>query len=191
MPPSTEVRLYFMGMFNNTYLPNFRALMTALERHQTTIGQGLPVRFTVRTQGFNPEDLAGKEWVNLLPFASSEVVGKEMGFQHLLYLPLPLEPEWSNLCQFSLSTKMVSYMASGVPIVYHGPESSAAGQYLCRNDAAFALSTNDPDVIALKLADFLTDTGRMRAISENAQSAVKADFDRITLKNRFWTAVIS
>lgn len=190
-PPSSEVRLYFMGMFNNTYIPNFQSLMTALERCQNGIKQEKQLRFTVRTHGFNPDKLDGRRLVNLLPFASAEIVEQEMGFQHLLYLPLPFDPEWSNLCRFSLSTKMVSYMASGVPIVYHGPDSSAVSKYLSRNDAAFQIHSNNPDVLGQALENILSDTNRMKIIGQNAYQAAKMHFDQSTLKHRFWDAVRS
>ncbi|OYX15705.1 MAG: hypothetical protein B7Z16_12955, partial [Algoriphagus sp. 32-45-6] len=135
-PPSTEVNLYFMGMFHNTYIPNLIALTTALEKHHAMIAQGRRLRFTVRTHGFIASKYPGGDLVKVLPFASPETVETEMRLQHLLYLPLPLEHDWESFCKFSLSTKMVSYLAAGVPILYHGPESSAVAQYLRRNEAA-------------------------------------------------------
>lgn len=190
-PPSNELRLYFMGMFNHTYLPNFQSLMAALEKHQTDIHKNKRLCFTVRTHGFNPGQFDGARLVKLLPFASPEIVTQEMRFQHLLYLPLPLDPEWSNLCRFSLSTKMVSYMASGVPILYHGPDSSAVSKYLGRNDAAFQIHSNDPAVVAQSIKEILSDINRMKSVGQNAHHAAKLHFDQSTLKSRFWDAVLS
>lgn len=189
-PPSTEVNLYFMGMFNNTYIPNFTALTTALEKHQALFAQGRPLRFTIRTHGFNAANYPGGDIIKVLPFASVETVEAEMRLQHLLYLPLPLEPEWENLCKFSLSTKMVSYLAAGVPILYHGPESSAVAQYLRRNEAAIQIHSNDPEVIASSLEKALVDFSTLKSVSENAQDVVRRDFDARKLRDRFWNAIL-
>lgn len=190
-PPTDEVRLYFMGMFNQSYVPNFRAVLTALESRMSKSQQAKPVRFTIRTHGFNPEVFPGKGIVECLPFASSDVVEREMRSQNFLYLPLPFEEEWQNLCKFSLSTKMVSYLGAGVPIIYHGPASSAAGQYLLRNRAAIQLNSNAPDTIATTLEGAFDDVSALNKISESAQNAVRRDFDAVMLKHRFWDAVSS
>lgn len=188
-PPTTEVNLYFMGMFNNSYIPNFMALMTALEKHHDLIGQGRRLKFTVRTHGFNASDYPGRDIVKVLPFASAETVEAEMRLQHLLYLPLPLEPEYENLCKFSLSTKMVSYLVAGVPILYHGPQSAAVGQYLQRNEAAISMNTNNPEAIAQAIQNAIKDSGRLASISENARDTARRDFNGKVLKERFWAAI--
>lgn len=189
-PPSTEVNLYFMGMFNHAYIPNFMALLKALEKHHAVTALGQRVQFTVRTHGFNVPDYPGKEIVKVLPFANVETVEAEMRLQHLLYLPLPLEAKWEKLCRFSLSTKMVSYLAVGVPILYHGPQAAAVGQYLQHNNAAIHVNTNNPDVIAQSINNALKDSDRLVSISENAQGAACRDFDAQALKERFWAAIL-
>jgi glycosyltransferase involved in cell wall biosynthesis len=188
-PPASELKLYFMGMFNNSYVPNFQSWIAALEKAQLQMGKALPLQFTLRTHGFKPDKYYGRELVNLLPFASSEVVEKELRSQHFLYLPLPFGHEWEYLTKFSLSTKMISYLAAGVPIVYHGPEWSAAGQYLRRNDASIQMNTNDPEAISKILNDALKDPARLEVISKNAQIAARRDFDASMLRDRFWKAV--
>ncbi len=190
-PPTDDVKLYFMGMFNQSYVPNFRAVLTALESRMSNKSGGRPVRFTIRTHGFNPDVFPGKGILECLPFASSDVVEREMRSQHLLYLPLPFEEKWQNLCKFSLSTKMVSYLGAGVPILYHGPASSAAGQYLSRNGAALQLNSNAPDEIATTLDNAFDDASALNRVSENAQNAVRRDFDAVMLKHRFWDAISS
>ena len=189
-PPSTDVNIYFMGMFNRTYIPNFRAFLAALENHQGMIGHGRRIQFTIRTHGFNSSDYPGRGIARVLPFASTETVEAEVRLQHLLYLPLPLEPEWDGLCKYSLSTKMVSYLAAGVPIVYHGPKSSAACKYLESCNAAIQINTNDVESIAQILTKALANIDELKLISENAQAASRSDFDGETLQKRFWNAVI-
>jgi UDP-N-acetylglucosamine:LPS N-acetylglucosamine transferase len=86
---------------------------------------------------------------------------------------------------------MVSYLGAGVPILYHGPASSAAGQYLRRNGAALQLNSNAPDEIATTLDNAFDDASALNRVSENAQNAVRRDFDAVMLKCRFWDAISS
>ncbi len=189
LPPKTDLRLFFMGMLINSYIPNFHAWMSSLELYQSNIGKGLSIQFTVRSGGFHPEKFPGAKLVNLIPYANDEALDEIMRSQHFLYLPLPFGEETASFPKFSLSTKMISYLASGVPIIYHGPEWSAASQYLRRNDAAIHINSNNPEAIAQALDKALSHHEQLRRISENAQNAARRDFDAETLRKRFWNAL--
>ncbi len=190
LPPKKDLRLFFMGMLHNSYIPNFHSWMSSLEMYQCNTGRGPSLQFTVRSDGFHPEEYPGANLVNLIPYADDVALDNIMQAQHLLYLPLPFGEETASFSKFSLSTKMISYLASGVPIIYHGPEWSAASQYLRRNNSAVQINTNDPKLIAEALDQALSNPEHLRLISENAQNAAKRDFDAETLRERFWTALL-
>ena len=188
--PKTDLRLFFMGMLNNPYIPNFNSWMSSLEMYQSNHEKRLSPQFTVRSNGFHPAKYPGANLVNLIPYADDVALDKIMQSQHLLYLPLPFGEESASFSKFSLSTKMISYLASGVPIIYHGPEWSAASRYLRRNNSAIQINSNDPKLIAEALDQALSNPEHLRLISENAQNAAKRDFDAETLRERFWTALL-
>lgn len=177
--------MYFMGMMNQPYVANVRKAAEAL-RVLEKISGGCP-QFTLRTHGYLPEQ---GELTKVMPFAPESVVCEELRNHDLLYLPLPFGKEYEGLWKYGFSTKMVSYLASGTPILYHGPLEAAAGQYLAKNEAAICLHTMEPDVMASTMLEALNDREKLRKLSENASRIATRDFDATMLRERFWGAVL-
>ena len=61
----------------------------------------------------------------------------------LLYMPIPFGKEHENFARYSVSTKMVTYAGTGIPILYHGPTNSAAFGILGGNKAAISAAMED------------------------------------------------
>ena len=124
-----------MGLFHMVYERNLRALLDGLkifEREHPSIS----VQVTCRCEHIRPQVLDGTKAVTVLPFASEAQVAKDMESADLLYMPLPFGEAYEKFARYSLSTKMVTYAGSGVPILYHGPATSAAYDLLHQNNAA-------------------------------------------------------
>jgi hypothetical protein len=102
----------------------------------------------------------------------------------MLYLPLPFGKEHESFVRYSLSTKMITYLGSGLPIVYHGPIESAASQLLAQHQAAILLNSLDPHCIAENL---IKAKGNTDAIVQNALNLGHQQFLLIEQKNKFWT----
>jgi hypothetical protein len=104
----------------------------------------------------------------------------------LLYMPLPFGEAHEKFARYSLSTKMVTYAGSGVPILYHGPTASAAHDLLKQNNAAILLTSLVPEEIAETLGRV---TGEARAnIARNALALAERDFMLADQTRRFWGA---
>ncbi|MBK8091124.1 MAG: glycosyltransferase family 4 protein [Verrucomicrobiaceae bacterium] len=185
LPPAKDIRVYFMGMMNQPYVANVRVLEQALEIVRST-GRFNP-SLTLRTQGL----ASGHPLTTILPFASKEVVEREMADQHLLYLPLPFGKEFRALGQLGFSTKMISYLASGMPIMYHGPDYTAAGRYLERNEGALCIHTNDAAAMAEQLLQVLSEPMELARLASRGVTLANRDFNSHALKQRFWGAVLS
>lgn len=183
-PPTGDLRVYFMGMMNQPYVANVRSMARALPL--LAASSGWKPSFKIRTHGYTPEE---GEITELLPFADPAVIREELPRQHLLYLPLPLGQSYEGLWRFGFSTKLVSYLASGTPIVYHGPAEAAAGRYLAKHDAAVCIHTDDPAAVAEALKAALADPELLREKRRNALIAAKRDFDATVLHRRFWDAI--
>lgn len=147
----SDLRIYFMGLLHRSYTDNFRALLSAAAE----IRQSHPdvnVSVTCRC-GSLPRELDGLFPVTLLPFASEADVARDLESADVLYLPLPFGAEYELFFRYSLSTKMITYLGSGLPILYHGPRESAAGQLLSAHRAAVAAESLDPSAVARKLLE--------------------------------------
>jgi glycosyltransferase involved in cell wall biosynthesis len=178
-------RIYFMGLFHLAYERNFRAFLEALnilERQTSTT-----TSVTCRCEYIRPHVWKDIKQVNVLPFAGEEQVQCDMQKADLLYMPMPFGPEHENFARFSVSTKMVTYVGSGIPIVYHGPTDSAAFDLLQRNNAAIFLPTLDPAEVAESLAQ-LTD-GRCAEVATNAGELARREFMLADQTHRFWDTI--
>ena len=188
LPPTDYLHLYFMGLFHNPYRPNLRALVEGLTALSSQ-PRGSRITLKLRCGALKLEGHEARAWISVLPFCAPDVLQHEMRDAHLLYLPLPFGKKAQDFYRFSLSTKMVTYLSAGVPILYHGPEDAAAARYLRRNDAAILIHSNDPAVIQRVINQAVAQPERLEQIRQNALVAVERDFDPAAIRHRFWDAV--
>ena len=180
--PERSLRLYFMGLFHYSYNANLRAVLDAMalirDRHPDW-----EISVACRSNSISCPLINGDVPVHVLPFASEGEVEKDMLCADLLYQPLPMAEFAANFAKFSLSTKMITYLGSGLPILYHGPEDAAAFRLLERHQAAQLCTTLDPHVIARNLLDALS---HRELIVTNALSLSRSQFMLKDQRRRFW-----
>ncbi|MFL6540480.1 MAG: glycosyltransferase family 4 protein, partial [Chthoniobacterales bacterium] len=180
---SNELRIYFMGLFHMAYERNLRALLDAIALLEK---RGLSVNVTLRCEHVRPQVLGESKRVQILPFASEEQVQRDMHDADLLYMPMPFGDEHANFARYSLSTKMVTYVGSGVPILYHGPQTSAAFHLLNSARACIPLTTIEPDKIAGTLTGLTPQT--RNEVAANALGLAREQFMLSRQTERFWGA---
>ena len=180
-----RLHVYFAGGLNVHYEPSFLAFQQGLKLFSRE-HPDWQVRFIVRGgRRLSGEDEAAPP-IEVLPFGSQEEVLNDLGSVDLLYLPLSIDPQYANFAKFSLSTKMITYLGSGLPIFYHGPREAAAFQLLQKNHACFSCHSNDPQAISSALKN--VELERSQTI-ENALQLGRRDFQIAEIRNRFWSAL--
>jgi hypothetical protein len=85
---------------------------------------------------------------------------------------------------------MVTYLGSGIPILYHGPAGTAAHNLLSKHRAAALITSLDPKEIAHTLAQLLQDNGSA-ALAANALSLARLNFLRSEQHERFWDPIVN
>jgi hypothetical protein len=185
--PNRSLRLYFMGLFHNTYAQNLRAALDALKivrsRHPDW-----DLAVTCRCGAISLATYQDDVPIRVLPFAPEVEVEKDMQSADLLYQPMAFQEQARAFARFSLSTKMITYLGSGLPIFYHGPEDSAAGKLLARHDAAAICTTLDPEKISEQLYATIE---RREAIANNALALARSQFMIADQQRRFWEPIIA
>ncbi|HEY2614995.1 MAG TPA: glycosyltransferase [Chthoniobacterales bacterium] len=182
---SSTLRIYFMGLFHMGYERNLRALLDGLalfERKHPSI----TIDMRCRCEHIRPHVLAGAKSIAVLPFAKEAEVRRDMETADLLYMPIPFGKAHENFARYSLSTKMVTYSGSGVPILYHGPAQSAAHDLLQKNNAAFLLTSLVPEEIAQTLAGLTAQ--KREQIASNALALASREFMLADQTRKFWSA---
>jgi glycosyltransferase involved in cell wall biosynthesis len=187
-PEANVWRIYFMGLFHLDYECNLRAFLEALNIFEGE-HPGVTTNMTCRCEYIRPHVWKGIKQISVLPFADEAQIQRDMQAADLLYMPMPFGPEHENFARYSVSTKMVTYVGSGIPIIYHGPTASAAFDLLHRNGAAIFLNTLDPMEVARSLGQL---TPRQCAeVATNAGSLARREFMLADQTREFWGTICS
>jgi glycosyltransferase involved in cell wall biosynthesis len=179
-----SLRVYFMGLYHFSYNPNLRAFLETLKILRAELPDW-KIEFTARCGRihFEPDQ---EIKVTILPYATEREVEQDLESADLLYMPLPFSAAAQAMSRFSLSTKLVTYLGSGIPILYHGPEDAAANRLLEDAQAAIRLNTNEPQAMAKILLNGLKCRNE---IVENALKLARERFDLKVQQKTFWNAL--
>lgn len=180
--------IYFMGLFHISYEANLQALVRGLQLLEEKMPTAA-TSMTCRSGVIQRHVVEGARNLQVLPFGSEEEVQADMKHANLLYLPLPFGEEAGRFVRFSLSTKLITYLGSGIPILYHGPEDAAACKLLRENDAAVIVNSQDADAIATGLQKVMTEPGRAGTCVRNALNLARQRFMLAEQRERFWGAI--
>ena len=170
------------------YERNLRALLSGLAIFERA-NPSMTVRVTCRCEHIRADALDGLKQVTVLPFASEGQIQADIETADLLYMPMPFGAAHQKFTKYSLSTKMVTYAGSGVPILYHGPAISAAFDLLKRNDAAIFATSLAPEEIAETLSGLTA--ARRGEIARNALALAEREFMLADQTRKFWGAFSS
>ena len=186
--PSTRgrLRVYFMGLLHLAYEANFLALLDSLDDASSDGGSPAP-SLTCRCGSLPLRSLRDRH-INVLPFDDEETVAEDLRGADLLYLPLPFGAEHEAFARFSLSTKLVTYLGSGIPILYHGPPFGTAHDLLAAHDAAFLVTSLDRSSLATVLR---ASAARRQAVTANALALAREKFLLQQQQHAFWDVIQS
>lgn len=181
-----SLKVYFMGSVHLSYRNNFVSLVMGLDRFHHE-HPDWSVGFVIRGQlPFNLPSVNIP--IEYLPWGTEEEVSQDFKRIDVLYLPLPFGEEYQSFSRYSLSTKMVTYLGSGVPILYHGPQDAAASQLLSNADASVFLTSLDPEIISRSLYD--PDRSLVQCV-DNALGLARTQFLLPDVQRRFWKVMSS
>lgn len=180
-----QLNVYFMGLLHQSYRKNFDQLIQALDR----IARENPewqVLLTTRGAPAGAIAPGQRVRVNALPFVPESQTIEDMKNADLMYVPLPFEPSDDALVRYSLSTKMISYLGSGRPILYHGPAHAAACTLLEKHGAGQIVSETGVDALVSGCYELLQHYDTLAAAG---LTLAKRRFLLQGIRERFWGAV--
>jgi len=180
-----HLHVYFMGAVHLSYKANFYAFLKALDKFQE-LNSEWQVSFTIR--GELPFKLSSSLiQIQILPWSSESEVDKDLEEANFLYLPLPFGAAYDSFSRYSLSTKMVTYLGSGLPILFHGPFDSAAGEILREKEAAIIMDSLDENLI---LDNLLKGESTVHKLVKNATCLGRNHFWLPDQRKKFWLALV-
>jgi Glycosyl transferases group 1 len=180
-----EFVVYFTGSIHLAHHENFLILIEALGRLRSD-RRWLP-RLVLR--GSDIPSRASSEFVEFRPWAPDAEVAREAESAHLLYLPLPFGNEHKEFTSLSLPTKLITYLGSGRPIVYHGPQNAAAARLLRESEGGLLVEHRDPLSLARLLDQWLA-SDAPAASARRALDLARSDFLADRQREVFWSALV-
>lgn len=184
-----QLRVYFMGLFHVVYEPNLQAFVDALGLLSSELHPTVVRSMTLRCGSIRSALRNQSQLVRVLPFGSEADVQTDFKSADWLYLPLPFTNEHRAFGAYSLSTKMVTYLGSGIPILYHGPAGTAAHNLLSKHRAAALITSLEAKEIARALVCLLKDNASSN-LAANALTLAGSNFLRREQHERFWTPIV-
>ena len=184
-----RINIYFMGLFHVRYEPNLECLIRAVEILHTR-KNSLVALITLRCGKLRSRFKPVGADVRVLPFGTESQVESDFNDADLLYLPLPFGTEDIPFVRFSLSTKMVTYLASGIPILFHGPENSAAHKILSESEAAFVFNSLRPEDLADLIEKIIANPEISHARVANSLKLARLRFRLQDQRARFWSKIL-
>lgn len=183
--PFSKLRVYFMGLLHNSYLPNFRALVAALDQ----IAGEHPdweIDLTARCGSASTLNFTTNITVRILPFVAEDPTEKDMRSVDVAYLPLPFGADEESFTRYGLPTKMIGYLGSGLPILYHGPSYAPACNLLRKYGAAEIVAEPTSTVVAQGLYALLDN---YEGVSRSGLGLARSQFSHARIHGRFWERV--
>ena len=81
--------------------------------------------------------------------------------------------------------KMGEYLASGRPILVHGPSDSFITSYFRHHECGLVVDENDPSQLARAIGSLLNDADLRKKLGARARHRAWTDFDHVKERARF------
>ncbi len=171
--------IYFCGSLHLDYYQLFGVLADALDELHI---KGTPLKLVLR--GGHPIKPLKKRIfeIEYRPHTLSDSELKDdLEEADILYFPMKFSDP--HFFKYSMSTKMIGYLAAPGAILYHGPLDSAAAQLLAESDAAMLVESLNPKNLVEKIPLFKT---MGPEFSKNAKQLAFSNFSLAENRRRFW-----
>lgn len=129
-------------------------------------------------------------WVRVRGWQPQATVDRELAAMDYLYLSLWFGPSHRTFVRTSFSTKFVSYLKVGAPILCHVPADSAIAEFVRRCPVGPILDSTDVATLTHRLRSIFRDEAWHNRIIDAREHAL-ALFDRKVLARRFQERLMS
>jgi hypothetical protein len=180
-PVTDEFRIAFCG---SVYAEEeWAALFGALDSIRWS-SQGVPVRLIVAARELPRLKLNGPANVTLLGWRSTEEVEALLRTCHAGYLPYWFAADYSESVRLCFATKLSSYLAADLPVLYHGPQDSAVADFIVRYQVGACCHTLNSANIVHSIADLQGDE-RRSMFTDGIRCAVQEELNADVFVSRF------
>jgi len=169
LPPASKPNLadgsIQIGIAGQIYARDtWDALMDALDSVNWLI-HGFPVKIKVLGLWLDPA--LQRPQIEFLGWHSQKETIEILSQLDILYVPYWFDPVFEQEARFSFPSKVTTYLASGRPVFFHGPEYSSPGRFLEKNNAGLCCNSLDPLEVTQQLERLIGDDVYYQKITAN------------------------
>lgn len=179
---------------NGAFVIGFAGQIYASEEWRSLVGAldevgwrlaGREVRIQAHVAETSLPAAIGGQRVALKPWAPQEDLVRELAQCDLLYCPYWFDPNFEIECRLCFPSKLTSYLATGRPVLFHGPAYASPGAFLAQADAGFMCNSLEAEAVRAVIAEAINDPARYAAVARNGRAA----FDQSLTMERLEQAV--
>ena len=130
-----------------------------------------------------------KDRIILKGFVEQDELLNQLSNSNLLYCPyfFSTDEELKQVAEISFPSKVITYLAIDVPILYHGPDYSGPYKFLDKNNCALLIpSTKTKDIVEVLNS---INTKKCNEIIKNAKKTFENNFTYEIAKDNFYKAL--
>ncbi len=177
---------FIIGLGGNLYYgkEQWYALLRALDLAEWRIGsRAVKIRYLGRFmysgQASTPQNI---EFLGFRPW--HEVISL-LANTDVLYLPMPPHTTLMPLAKLSFPSKMITYLATGRPIFYHGTPDGTAARLMREYGPGLSCYTSDTQDIITTLTRFIEAPDSYYQMAQAAENVMEQEFSQRVFRQRF------
>lgn len=175
---------FVIGFAGQIYaIQEWNAFIQALESANWQVGDRRVV-FRILCRQI-PDEASRPRHAEYLGWRSQSDAITALSQADVLYLPYWFSNELRDEVVLSFPSKLITYMAAGRPVLFHGPRYASPAVYLEKCQAGVRCHSLDPAEIYSLIQKLATDAELYSTAAKNGHLAVTRDFTYETMKAEF------
>ena len=168
---SNELRIGFAGQIYAE--KEWSELLAALELLKWQIG-GRAVVIDAFVPKAREVEARHRSRIRFRPWGETEQLAPILAECDVLYCPYRFDESWREDAELCFPSKLATYLACGVPVLFHGPAYSSPAHFLSRWEAGFICTQPDADALSAALIKIFSDAQEYHRIATNGSRAFHA-----------------
>jgi glycosyltransferase involved in cell wall biosynthesis len=137
--------------------------------------RGRPVRLSVI--GDKPPGMEPTRPIRFLGWRNQEETVQLLSECDVLYCSSAFQPFFADVHRQSIPPSFACYLAAGRPLIFHGPASSAIGQYISSRGAGLLVENSYSAAIYNAMCRIVDNPGLYQRVGQNINETFLADFN--------------
>jgi len=187
-PVGTEVHArpeFLIGVAGQLYASaEWKSLISALDAVQWSLaGRKVRIRLLGRDFAVTTHKQA---CIEFLGWHSQEETIRLLSEADVLYCPYWFDPVFETEARLCFPSKLITYLASGRPVLFHGPSYASPSRFLKENDAAVFCHTLAPDGVIDRLQSLFSDRSLYRTVAANGRKSFEKHLTLAAARESFF-----